>query len=96
MGQGKLSDDFTAEVKAVKEGFVALELTPKSAAAGVDKLRFVVSTTDWKVQEAVLYDPLGNRNRLVFSGAKWNSNLPDAGFVFAPPAGAREIKAPGR
>lgn len=96
MGEGKLSDDFTAEVKAVKEGSVALELTPKSAASGVDKLRFVITTADWKVQEAVLYDPLGNRNRLVFTGARWNTNLPDSGFVFAPPAGAREIKAPGR
>lgn len=96
MGEGRLSDEFTAAVKPATAGTVALELTPKSAATGVDKLRFVVSTTDWKVQEAVLFDPLGNRNRLVFSNARWNTNLPDSGFVFAPPAGAREVKAPGR
>ena len=57
-------------------------------------LEFVVDTTTWHVTETVIYDPIGNANRLTFTRAEVNSGLPDSGFQFTPPEGATQIQTP--
>jgi outer membrane lipoprotein carrier protein len=96
MGQGRLSDEFEAAVTRRTTGRLTLELTPRSAQGGVERLQFVIDTGNWTVVEVVLLDPLGNTNHLYFAEARINANLPDSGFVFTPPADAHRVDASGR
>ena len=90
-GKGSLLDKFNPRIAERKpEGLPdgdALELTPRSPGAEVQKLLFVVAK-DGQVLASVLTNPQGDTNQLVFSGVKVNSKLPDSLFHFSPPKDA--------
>lgn len=95
MGEGELTRDFTPKLlPSKKPGVHTVELTPKDTQGTYKKLVFIVDATTFEVQEAQIYDPYGNINRLVFSRAKVNKKLPDSGFVFAPPKTAKVVGGP--
>ncbi len=95
MGEGELLKDFEPKLlKSTKEGTHRLELSPRASQGTYKKLEFVVDAATFAVQEAIIYDPYGNTNRLVFHKPLVNKNLPDQGFKFAPPKSARVVGGP--
>ena len=94
MGEGQLADDFNVRVRSQNRETIELELVPKVRNSQFSRLRFVVNATTFQVQETTIQDALGNTNRLVFSSVRQNVGLPDSGFSFSPPAGARRVEAP--
>ena len=71
----------------------ALELLPKKPGGSVQKLVFVVGPRG-QVVASVVTDAQGNENRLIFSDAKVDQKLPDAGFRFVVPKGASVQELP--
>ena len=66
---------------------------PKTPQAQVKTILFVVDTKTFDVRESVITDQQANINDLLFSDIRTNTNLPDATFRWAPPAGVRRIDA---
>lgn len=94
MGEGNLAEDFNIRVREQNAQTITLELVPKVRSSQFARLRFIVDATTFEVKETTVYDTLGNTNRLIFSNTRQNSGLPDSGFTFTPPAGARRVEAP--
>lgn len=94
MGEGNLQADFNVRVRSQDGQKIELELAPKVRNSQFARLRFVVDATTFQVMETTVHDALGNTNRLIFKNIRQNAGLPDAGFDFAPPAGARRVEAP--
>ena len=92
MGKGEMEKEFTPKlVDAKKADAYAIEMTPKKSSGQYKKLVFVVDRGSFAVQEAHIYDPYGNRNKLLFQSPLINKKLPDSGFDFQPPKDARNI-----
>jgi outer membrane lipoprotein carrier protein len=98
-GQGKLAAEFditAVDAKATKTPYGSprdylLSLAPKTPQAQVKTILFVVDPRTFDVRESVITDQQGNVNDLLFSEIKTNTNIPDATFRWAPPAGVRLI-----
>lgn len=90
MGQGNLLQDFDI---GFTDGSTAekpeLELVPEKPTPKYKKLHFQVDPEAYQVVKTTVFDPYGNTNEIDFGEAKLNSNLPDSGFEFEPPEGAR-------
>jgi outer membrane lipoprotein carrier protein len=90
MGQGELLEEFDvsyADGSSDKEP--VLELVPKEPTSKYTKLIFELDPETFQVNKTTVFDPYGNTNAIEFSEAKINKNLPDNGFEFEPPKGAR-------
>lgn len=97
MGEGRLADDFTATMGAsAPEGEAWLVLRPRRSEGQFRELRLRIERASGRVREVVIFDPLGNVNRLTFSGVRENVGLPASGFRFEAPEGARRVEGPGR
>lgn len=94
MGEGKLRDEFSIRVRNQTAEKITLELVPKQRSSQFARLHFVVDATTYQVLETTVFDALGNTNRLRFSKVRQNTNLPDNGFDFAPPAGTTRVEPP--
>jgi len=97
-GQGKLSAEFDITLADAKTlygtpGDYRLSLSPKTPQAQVKTILFVVDPKTFDVRESVITDQQANINDLLFSDIRTNTNLPDATFRWAPPAGVRLIDA---
>lgn len=90
MGQGNLLEEFdiSFDKKSTAEAPV-LDLVPKTPTSKYTKLVFELDPKTFQVDKTTIYDPYGNSNQIEFIGAKINKNLPDSGFDFKPPKGAR-------
>jgi outer membrane lipoprotein carrier protein len=89
-GRGDLLKEFAPRAVATPAGLPegdALELSPRKAVPGVEKLIFVVSK-EGQVLASVVTNPQGDVNQMVFGEAKVNQGLPDSLFHFEPPKGA--------
>jgi outer membrane lipoprotein carrier protein len=90
MGQGDLIKEFNIsfadESTAEKP---VLNLVPKVPTSKYERLVFELNPKTFQVEQTTIYDPYGNTNRIEFSNAKINKNLPDSGFEFKPPKSAR-------
>jgi len=95
-GEGDLAEAFDATLTDESKADFVLELVPKKSAADYQKLVLSVDRGTYQVRESTVIDPVGNINRVVFTGIKTNSGLPDRGFQFTPPKGVRVISEPGR
>ncbi len=94
MGQGRLADEFTVTIPERDDERIVLALVPNTPSSQFSMLHFVVSPSDWQVRETVVFDALGNTNRLIFESVRQNIGLPDEGFSFTPPEGATRIEGP--
>jgi outer membrane lipoprotein carrier protein len=97
-GQGKLAAEFDIVLADPKTpygtpGDYRLSLSPKMPQAQVKTILFVVDPKTFNVRESVITDQQANINDLLFSDIRTNTNLPDATFRWAPPAGVRLIDA---
>ncbi len=92
MGDGELLDEFDVELSEESTPQrPVLELTPKRPTAEYTKLVFVLDPESYQVSKTTLHDPYGNTNQIDFRQSRVNSGLPDEGFEFETPAGAREL-----
>lgn len=90
MGTGDLAKEFdTALAKAPEAGTLRLELTPKKSSGKYKKIEFTVDASTFAVTRTTVHDPYGNTNVITFKKADINKKLPDAGFSFPAPKGAR-------
>jgi outer membrane lipoprotein carrier protein len=90
MGTGDLKTDFDSKLLPTKSGTsLTLELTPKKSSGKYKRIVFTVDATTFAVTRTTVYDPYGNTNQITFLKSAINKKLPDAGFVFPPPKGAR-------
>ncbi len=90
MGQGDLLKDFNASLsKKSTSKLPILTLVPKTPTAKYKQLEFVIDSKTFQVLRTTIYDPYGNTNEITFDKMLLNKNLPDKGFAFKPPKGAR-------
>lgn len=92
MGQGDLLKEFNvsfADSSTAKKP--VLEMVPKQPTSKYTKLIFELDPKTFQVDQTTIYDPYGNTNSIEFNKAKINKNLPDSGFNFEIPKGARVL-----
>lgn len=92
MGEGELTEDF--EIERIDDGSEEqpkLELTPNEPTSHYRKLQFVLDPETFQVVQTTVFDPYGNTNQIDFQNIRVNRNLPDSGFEFETPEGAREL-----
>lgn len=90
MGEGDLLASFDVSLgDGSTESRPILKLVPKKPTAKYRELRFVLDGDSHQVLKTTIYDPYGNTNEIVFDKVLFNKNLPDEGFAFKPPKGAR-------
>jgi outer membrane lipoprotein carrier protein len=90
MGQGDLLAEF--DVSYTEDSTASaptLLMKPKEPTSKYKKLHFQVDPESYQVVRTTVFDPYGNTNTIHFRNPKVNSNLPDSGFEFEPPKGAR-------
>jgi len=96
MGEGDLLADFEVSfTDDSTESAPELELIPEKSTPKYKKVHFQVDPETFRVEETTVYDPYGNSNRIDFRSTQLNLNLPDSGFEFEPPEGARLLN-PGK
>lgn len=92
MGQGNLLEDFDISfADGSSEEAPKLELVPKKPTPKYKKVHFTVDSETFQVDTTTVFDPYGNTNDIDFRETKLNKNLPDSGFEFEPPEGARML-----
>ena len=90
MGKGDLKTEFDSRLLGAQDGgALKLELTPKKSSGQYKRIVFTVDRGSYAVTQTTVYDPYGNTNRISFLRPAINKSLPDAGFDFPPPKGAR-------
>ena len=90
MGQGDLLKDFDVSFSDDStEKNPELVLEPKEPTPKYKKVHFQVDPETFQVDKTTVFDPYGNTNEIHFQSTKLNKNLPDSGFEFEPPKGAR-------
>jgi outer membrane lipoprotein carrier protein len=94
MGDGDLRDNFDISLEESGEDTATLGLDPKVQNSQYARLKFVVDRQSGAVKETLIYDAVGNENRLIFENTQKNQGLPDSGFQFEPPEGAVQVEAP--
>ncbi|MFU8805423.1 MAG: LolA family protein [Bradymonadaceae bacterium] len=92
MGQGDLLEEFDVELTARSTAQrPELKLTPKVPTGQYRELRFILDPKSFQVTRTTIFDPYGNTNQIEFIRTQVNRNLPDSGFEFTPPKGARVL-----
>ncbi len=96
-GIGNLRRDFQAQwSKEPSAGSdYHLELTPKEAQGGLEKLFLWVEQGSFKILQAKVQDVMGNITQIRFSKIHFNNNLSDSLFHFTPPKDAEVFTMPG-
>lgn len=92
MGEGDLVKEFdVAFAKGSTAQRPMLRMTPREATSRYKAIEFEVDPKTFQVLKTTIFDPYGNTNEIVFDAALVNRKLPDSGFEFKVPKGAREI-----
>lgn len=92
MGEGDLLEEFDVELTARSTAArPELKLTPKQPTGQYRELRFILDGETFQVTRTTIFDPYGNTNQIEFTRTQVNRNLPDSGFAFTPPKGARVL-----
>ncbi len=106
--QSKTPSTFLAGIGNLKRDFQArwskepspgsnyfLELTPREAQGGLEKLFLVVERDSFKILQAKVQDVMGNITQIHFSKIQFNNHLADSLFRFTPPKDAEVFTLPG-
>lgn len=92
MGTGDLLEEFDVTfTDDSKPTAPKLRLVPKVATSKYKEIHFTVDPETFQVRRTAIFDPYGNMNEIEFSRAQVNKNLPDSGFDFKVPKGARVL-----
>ncbi|HRR42088.1 MAG TPA: outer membrane lipoprotein carrier protein LolA [Syntrophales bacterium] len=97
-GVGRLKEDFQVRYTHPREtderGNYLLELVPRQAGLGIDRLLLTIDRDDYRIVSCSLTDLYGNLTKIAFRDLKVNNNLPDSLFTFSPPPGANVQAVP--
>ena len=92
MGTGDLLEEFDVTyAKGSTPQKPELRLVPKVPTSKYRELSFTLDPNTYQVVRTIIYDPYGNMNEIEFSRVNVNKNLPDSGFDFQVPKGARVL-----
>ncbi len=92
MGEGDLLADFNVELTPKSTAKrPELKLIPKEPTSQYRELRFIIDPDTFQVMRTTIFDPYGNTNQIEFTNTKINKKLPDSGFDFKVPKGARVL-----
>lgn len=92
MGEGDLLADFNVELTPKSTAKKPeLKLVPKEPTSQYRELRFIIDPDTFQVIRTTIFDPYGNTNQIEFTNTKINKKLPDSGFEFKVPKGARVL-----
>lgn len=92
MGEGDLLADFNVEFTPKSTAKrPELKLVPKEPTSQYRELRFIIDPDTFQVIRTTIFDPYGNTNQIEFTRTKINNKLPDSGFEFKVPKGARVL-----
>jgi outer membrane lipoprotein carrier protein len=87
MGEGNLLKEFVPAFESADDAHITVRLTPRNATNKYKQLTLVIDRKSHMVRETTITDPVNNTNRVQFTNAVLNRQLPDAGFKFVPPEG---------
>jgi outer membrane lipoprotein carrier protein len=95
-GLGKLREHFAVRFlnpadPRDKEGYVALDLTPKQSLPTMTRLILSVDPKSWEARRAVIYDQFDNTVTMQFSKITVNTGLADKLFTFVAPKGVATV-----
>ena len=96
-GQGRLEDNYRFRLlSGARYGFSGdvLEMTPKAVDPTFRRVLLFVDNSPGRagvVHHVRVDDHEGNRNKFSFTGMRFNRNIGEDLFAFAPPRGARRI-----
>lgn len=92
--QFKVSAPTANDRKSLKlqDGLDWIALLPKNPESSLDRLVLGFDPQTHTVREAFMKNDTGNQSHYFFKNVLLNSNLGDTQFVFAKPAGVKEIK----
>lgn len=90
-GEGDIRKDFDVKLVDARDGRYLIELKPKTPNPNYTVLEFVVNQKNFRVDSVVIWDALGNQNRLYFKKQKFDEAQDDANFAFSPPADATHM-----
>ncbi len=101
-GMGNLTEEFDVSfakdkglVDPDKEFLLSLKEKKPSETAPA-KLLVAVSKDTYRVDQAIIFDKFGNRNRITFDSVEINTTLPDSLFSFTIPKGVEVIRPPAK
>ena len=90
MGEGDLLEQFDVSMAdGSSDDAPVLEMVPREATSKYKKIHMEIDPETNQVVRTKIFDPYGNTNEIEFDKTKVNQNLPDSGFDFKPPKGAR-------
>lgn len=90
MGKGNLLKEFDVSMASSSTSSdPVLELVPKKPTSKYTKIEMEIDPKTNQVERTKIFDPYGNTNEIEFNKRKVNKNLPDSGFDFKTPKGAR-------
>ncbi len=91
VGEGRIRKDFSVTLVERKESEAVLELVPFVASAAYAKIHFVIALPSARVEQAKVFDGMGNVNTLIFKSPELNVALDATLFRFSPPKDAQHI-----
>ena len=94
-GSGAVTDHFEPRVIKPAEfepdiptaGRIILELLPKEESETFAVMYLLLDHLTYNLTEVILYDVVGNRNRIIFDNPVYNGKLKPSLFTFTPPKG---------
>lgn len=90
-GGGDIREDFIVRLAGETEKRYQVQLTPKEANPNYKLIEFNIRKGNFRVDQVIVEDDLGNLNNLYFMQAEINGDLPDDNFEFSPPADATHM-----
>ncbi len=76
------------------EAGISLTLEPKEKSISVTRIVINMEAQDYTIRSLSLYDWVGNRSDIEFSGMKVNEQVDDGVFKFTRPSGVELIESP--
>lgn len=95
-GEGDIKKDFDVTVVGEDDNRIQIELTPKTPNPNYEVLEFNIRKTNFRVDQVIIVDALGNENNMYFKKAEFNAKMDDGNFAFDPPADANHICGEGK
>ncbi len=86
-GQGKLTDSFNIAQVIPEQNEITVTLIPRESDSNLSRLVLHVDKKNYQIIGSSVYDKLGNRTDIRFSGIRINEEIAENAFVFKVPEG---------
>jgi outer membrane lipoprotein carrier protein len=86
-GKGKLTQSFNVESVSEENENILVSLVPKNEEQGLERLILHASKKNYQITGSTVYDKLGNKTEIKFTGTRINREIPEDQFQLNPPPG---------